>query len=63
MGTCQTAQKTVQIIMEMPVKRAALLCFSNCGFDKSKTFQPAYLVHYAHKIPELIIAYEAMLSK
>lgn len=49
--------------MEMPVKRAALLCFSNCGFDKSKTFQPAYLVHYAPKIPELIIAYEAMLSK
>lgn len=63
MGICQTAQKTVQIIMEIPVKKAAFPYFSKCGFDKSKTFPPGYLVHYAHKTPKLIIAYETMLSK
>lgn len=38
MWTCQTALKIVQIIMEMPVKKAAFPDFSKCGFDKSKNF-------------------------
>lgn len=63
MGHCQTNQKILQIIMEMPVKQVTFYYFSKCGFDKSKKFPHAYLIHYTHKITELIIAYETVLSK
>lgn len=44
-------------------QESCISLFLKMALISQKTFQPAYLVHYTHKIPELIIAYETMLSK